>query len=164
MIKLDSQGSVFFTQERLGRRNTTFRIVKFRTMFTDADERLAIYLAENPEAHLQWDKYKKLKDYDPRVTKVGRLLRKLSLDELPQTFNILKGEMSFVGPRPFLMREKKYLAGCCDDICLVRPGITTIRSNQSCTTCPHCPCHTFIDSVNINQPRHISRYIFFSLH
>jgi Undecaprenyl-phosphate galactose phosphotransferase WbaP len=124
LIKLESPGRAFFMQERLGRRNTTFRIIKFRTMYTNADEKLTAYLAESPEARRQWDTYKKLKDYDPRVTKVGRFLRKTSLDELPQTFNILKGEMSFVGPRPFLIGEKTYLADCCDDICMVRPGIT----------------------------------------
>ncbi|HCD38618.1 MAG TPA: undecaprenyl-phosphate galactose phosphotransferase WbaP, partial [Candidatus Omnitrophica bacterium] len=96
---------------------------KFRTMYEDAEERLKEILATDPEAKEEWEKYWKLKN-DPRITKVGGWLRSSSLDELPQVLNILKGEMSLIGPRPYLPREQEFLAEEAHTILRLPPGIT----------------------------------------
>jgi len=124
LIKLDSKQSVFFTQKRLGQHDTYFQCIKFQTMYDNNDEILQKYLAENKEAAEEWAKYKKLKSYDPRVTRVGRILRKTSLDELAQVINVLKGEMSFVGPRPYLPREREEMGENAGLILEAKPGIT----------------------------------------
>ncbi len=123
-IKLDSPGSAFFVQERIGQGGRTFKVIKFRTMYTDADQILTNHLAENEDARREWTEYQKLKKDDPRVTRVGRLLRRLSIDELPQLINILKNDMSLVGPRPYLPREKEQLKGWAHDILVTKPGLT----------------------------------------
>lgn len=117
------KGPLFYTQERIGKNGKTFKMYKFRSMVIGADEKLEKYLAENEEARKEYKLYKKLKD-DPRVTKIGNFIRKTSLDEFPQFINVLKGEMSLVGPRPYLEREKedmtyfyKYIVSC-------KPGVT----------------------------------------
>ena len=123
-IKLDSEGPIFFTHERVGRGGRTFRIYKFRTMHQNAEERLSLYLAQDPEKRRKWHIYRKLDD-DPRVTRVGRILRRFSLDELPQLVNVLKGDMSLVGPRPAMAEElKTYYAGKVHFYLAVRPGLT----------------------------------------
>ncbi|WP_457643024.1 undecaprenyl-phosphate galactose phosphotransferase WbaP [Persephonella sp.] len=124
LIKIDSPGKVFFIQERLGRNGKTFKCIKFRSMYENSDEILKDYFRENPDAKIEWEKYKKLKGYDPRVTRIGRFLRKTSLDELPQIFNVLKGDMSLVGPRPYLPREVQDMGDYIDIILMVLPGIT----------------------------------------
>jgi undecaprenyl-phosphate galactose phosphotransferase len=126
LIKLDSSGGVFYCQERVGKRGNVFRCLKFRTMYEDGDSILGAFLNTNPEAKEEWEKYKKLKSYDPRVTKVGRFLRAASLDELPQIFHVLKGEMSLVGPRPYLPQEIEDMKNYEDYILLTPPGITGI--------------------------------------
>jgi len=98
-IKRSSDGPIFYTQERIGKDGLTIKILKFRTMIMDAERKLNKYLAENPAAKAEWDLTQKLRN-DPRITKPGRWIRQFSLDELPQLINILKGEMSLVGPRP----------------------------------------------------------------
>ncbi|MGD2246619.1 MAG: sugar transferase [Candidatus Aminicenantes bacterium] len=123
-IKIDSRGPVFFVQERFGKREKRFQCFKFRSMYQDADERLETHLWKNPEAGEEWKKYKKLKANDPRVTRVGRFLRKYSLDELPQLINILKGEMSLVGPRPYILTELKDYSYYKTILSQVKPGIT----------------------------------------
>lgn len=123
-IKLDSPGPAIFSGKRLGRRGSTFKCYKFRTMFVDNDRILEEYLTANPEAQEEWNTYAKLRGYDPRVTRVGSFLRKTSLDELPQLLNVLKGEMSLVGPRPYLPREKSQMEGFKDTILVAYPGIT----------------------------------------
>ncbi|ADL07277.1 undecaprenyl-phosphate galactose phosphotransferase WbaP [Thermosediminibacter oceani] len=123
-IKLDSPGPVIFAHKRIGRWGKEFKCYKFRTMYLNNEEILQRYLASNPAAKEEWEKYAKLKGYDPRVTRVGRFLRKLSLDELPQIFNVLKGEMSLVGPRPYLPRERFRMDNFAETILLARPGIT----------------------------------------
>ncbi|BCR04676.1 undecaprenyl-phosphate galactose phosphotransferase WbaP [Desulfuromonas versatilis] len=106
--KVTSPGPVFFRQKRIGAGGGDFWCYKFRTMVIDADERLSRYLAENPAAQREWLAERKLKD-DPRITPIGRILRKTSLDELPQMLNVLMGEMSLVGPRPIVVDEiEKY--------------------------------------------------------
>lgn len=107
-VKLSSPGPVFFLQKRIGNGGREFWCFKFRTMVLDADECLEQYLVENPLARHEWDNERKLKN-DPRITPIGRILRRTSLDELPQMFNVLKGEMSLIGPRPIVAEEiEKY--------------------------------------------------------
>lgn len=99
-------------------------MIKFRSMYVDGDSRLEQHLEENPEARVEWEQYKKLRKYDPRVTKVGRFLRRFSLDELPQFINVLKGDMSLVGPRPYIMEELKKVESAKAILLQVKPGIT----------------------------------------
>jgi len=107
-IRLDTPGPVFYTQRRCGRHGRRFPVYKFRTMVTDADDVLRHYLDEHPELLEEWNRTHKLKG-DPRITRVGRWLRRASLDELPQVLNVVRGEMSLVGPRPITDEElRKY--------------------------------------------------------
>lgn len=122
-IKLDSPGPIFFAHQRIGRDGKTFPCYKFRTMAVNAQELLEKYLASDPAIRQEWERDFKLKD-DPRVTRVGRFLRKTSLDELPQIFNVLRGEMSLVGPRPIIKDEIAKYGDYINDFYLVRPGIT----------------------------------------
>jgi len=124
IIKLESPGPAFFLQERFGRRGKRFRILKFRTMYENADQKLEAYLQKNPLLGQEWQQYKKLKSFDPRITKTGALLRRFSFDELPQVFNILRGHMSFVGPRPYLIREKEDIEKSASIIFRIKPGLT----------------------------------------
>ncbi len=117
------KGPIFYAQKRIGKNGKIFTIYKYRSMVVNADKKLNRYLKENEEAKKEYEKYKKLKD-DPRITKVGNFLRKTSLDEFPQFINVLKGEMSLVGPRPYLRREKKDMGDNYKVITSVKPGIT----------------------------------------
>lgn len=119
----ENDGPLFFEQLRIGKDGKQFRLYKFRTMVMNADEKLYKYLEENEEARKEYKKYKKLKN-DPRITKLGNFLRKTSLDEFPQFINLLKGDMSLVGPRPYLYREKNDMGDYYDQIVQVKPGIT----------------------------------------
>ncbi len=123
-ISLESAGGPFFIQDRLGRRGRLFRCIKFRSMFKNADAKLQEYLDKNPQAKQEWEEFKKLKGFDPRVTKVGKFLRKTSLDELPQLINVIKGDMSLVGPRPYLPREREDMGDYFTTIMVAKPGIT----------------------------------------
>ena len=123
-IKIDSKGSVFFNAQRIGKGGKVFTCYKFRSMYLDSQEILEKYLATHPEAEKEWDTFAKLRDYDPRVTRVGRWIRKYSLDELPQILNVIKGDMSLVGPRPYLPREKEDIGEYLSTITLTVPGIT----------------------------------------
>ena len=125
LIRLDSKGPVFFIQKRLGKNGVVFNCYKFRTMILNAEEVLKSSLQAQPELRKEWEANYKLKN-DPRVTRVGKLLRKTSIDELPQLFNVLKGEMSLVGPRPRALYE---MSGMTDDALFsiglsVLPGVT----------------------------------------
>ena len=111
----------FYSQIRVGKNGRYFRIWKIRTMTIDAEERLESFLKENPEAEAEWNKHQKLKN-DPRITTVGRFLRKASLDELPQLFNVVEGSMSLVGPRPMMPDQEKYYFGSA--YYSMRPGLT----------------------------------------
>ncbi len=122
LIRRDG-GPAFFVQERAGEGGRGFGCLKFRTMAVDAEARLEAILATDPAKRAQWDAYQKLDD-DPRVTPVGRLLRATSLDELPQLFNVLKGEMSLIGPRPMMMDQMQIYGASLDAYVRMRPGIT----------------------------------------
>ncbi len=124
LIKIDSRGSILFIQERFGKDGEKFKLLKFRTMYEDSDEKLKEYLHQNPQLQQEWDQYKKLKSFDPRVTRIGKFLRRFSLDESPQIFNVLKGDMSIVGPRPYLVREKEEIEQSAAIIFLVKSGLT----------------------------------------
>lgn len=123
MIKLDSPGPILFSQERLGWNGKKFRMIKFRTMYQNAEQMLTEYLNTNPSLEREWNEYQKLLR-DPRVTRVGRILRRFSIDELPQLINVLKGEMSLVGPRPFFPEQLEIYGNAYMHYVRVRPGIT----------------------------------------
>lgn len=127
--------SIFFVQNRIGKDGKIFKMYKFRTMMVGAEEELERLLAENEDIRNEYELNKKIKD-DPRVTKIGKFLRKTSLDEFPQFINILKGEMSLVGPRPYLKRERKDIGQDYYKIIEMTPGLTGLwqisgRSNIS---------------------------------
>lgn len=117
------KGPLFYTQERIGKNGKKFKMYKFRSMVVGADEKLAKYLEENEEARKEYKVYKKLK-YDPRITKTGNFIRRTSLDEFPQFINVLKGDMSLVGPRPYLEREKEDMSYFYKYIVACKPGVT----------------------------------------
>ncbi len=119
----ENKGPLFFEQLRIGKNGKEFRLYKYRSMVMHADEKLWEYLNNNPEAKEEYKKYKKLKE-DPRITKLGKFLRKTSLDEFPQFINVLKGDMSLVGPRPYLYREKEDMGENYNEIIKVKPGLT----------------------------------------
>ncbi|UCE79310.1 MAG: undecaprenyl-phosphate galactose phosphotransferase WbaP [Nitrospiraceae bacterium] len=123
LVKIDSKGPVIFSQRRIGKKGKLFRCYKFRTMYGDAEEKLSELLEKDPASFREWQKHWKLKD-DPRVTRIGRFLRMTSLDELPQIVNVLKGEMSLVGPRPYLPVEREDMGRHGETILLSRPGLT----------------------------------------
>ena len=123
VVKLTSRGPVFYRHRRLGREGRSISILKFRTMYVDAGERLRKILAEDPAAAKEWKKDFKLRN-DPRVAPFGRFLRKTSLDELPQLFNVLAGEMALVGPRPIVEDEKPYYGDRYALLASVKPGMT----------------------------------------
>jgi len=122
-IFLQDGGPVLFAHRRVGRDGRAFRCLKFRSMAIDAEARLAELLADDPQARAEWDADHKLKR-DPRVTRLGAFLRRSSLDELPQLFNVLKGEMSLVGPRPIVEAEIVKYGRRFRHYCAVKPGIT----------------------------------------
>lgn len=115
-------GQPFYTQQRLGRSGKRFSILKLRTMVRDADAVLESYLAANPAMRAEWDEMQKLKN-DPRITRVGNFLRATSIDELPQIWNVLIGDMSLIGPRP-MMPEQLEMYGDPKSYFALRPGIT----------------------------------------
>ena len=122
-VKLSGRGPIFFGHTRLGARGRPFKAWKFRSMVVDGDRVLADHLAADAEARDEWQRDHKLKR-DPRVTRVGTFLRKTSLDELPQLWNVLRGEMSLVGPRPIIRAEIEKYGKCYSTYKAVRPGIT----------------------------------------
>ncbi|MEN8264835.1 MAG: undecaprenyl-phosphate galactose phosphotransferase WbaP [Nitrospirota bacterium] len=136
IIKLNSSGPAIFSQPRIGKNNKSFKCIKFRTMYDDADKRLSDLLENNSDASNEWNNSWKLRN-DPRVTKIGRFLRETSLDELPQIFNVLKGDMSLVGPRPVTKKEIDEYYKDQAKLCFgVNPGVTGLwqvsgRSNTS---------------------------------
>ncbi len=122
LVKRDG-GPILFRHKRIGANGKSFCCLKFRTMCADAEERLQKLLAEDPEARAEWERDFKLKD-DPRVTPLGNFMRQTSLDELPQLFNVIKGEMSLVGPRPIVTAEAARYGAAFRDYLGCRPGLT----------------------------------------
>jgi lipopolysaccharide/colanic/teichoic acid biosynthesis glycosyltransferase len=120
LVSLDG-GKPFYSQQRIGRHGRVFTMWKLRSMVQHADSHLQHYLAGNPAARAEWETSQKLKD-DPRITRLGRLLRKSSIDELPQLVNVLRGDMSLVGPRPMMPEQQALYPG--HAYYLLRPGIT----------------------------------------
>ena len=123
LIKLTSHGPVFYRQHRLGRFGRPIRVWKFRSMYADADERLKTILAKDAKAAAEWKANFKLQN-DPRITPLGKILRKTSMDELPQLFNVFAGDMAIVGPRPIVEDEVAYYGSSYDVFSSVLPGIT----------------------------------------
>ena len=123
LVRVDSKGPILYTQKRLGQDGKTFDSFKFRTMYDNAEEKLQHLLAKDPKAKLEYEKYHKLAN-DPRVTPVGKVLRRYSLDELPQLINVLKGDMNLIGPRSYLPRELPEIGDYAKIILKVKPGIT----------------------------------------
>jgi len=122
-VHLQDGGPILFCHARIGRHGRPFKCLKFRSMAVDAQLRLDAYLERDPQARAEWARDRKLRS-DPRVTPIGRFLRRSSLDELPQLFNVLRGDMSLVGPRPIVEAEAIKYGGCFQYYCAVRPGIT----------------------------------------
>ncbi|MBQ0051340.1 MAG: undecaprenyl-phosphate galactose phosphotransferase WbaP [Treponema sp.] len=123
IVKITSPGPVFYGHKRVGKNGKEFKCWKFRSMVIDADKQLEKILAENPEMRAEWEKDRKFTN-DPRVTKIGKILRKTSIDEIPQFFNILTGEMSFVGPRPVTRPELDKYGKKSDFILQAQPGLS----------------------------------------
>lgn len=116
-------GPIFFTQNRIGKNGKVFKMYKFRTMVVGAEEILQKHIDEQTEIGKEYIEHKKIKN-DPRITKIGKFLRATSLDEFPQFLNVIKGQMSLVGPRPYLPREKEDMGEYYDYIVRMKPGVT----------------------------------------
>lgn len=123
LVKLTSRGPVFYVQQRVGRDYRSFGCIKFRTMRRDADKVLSALLSSSPDLEEEFRNDFKLKN-DPRITRLGKFLRRSSLDELPQFLNVLRGEMSVVGPRPIVRKELPRYGDRMDEVLAVRPGLT----------------------------------------
>ena len=123
LVKLTSRGPVFYRQSRLGKEGRHIRVWKFRSMYADADKRLKSILDSDPAMKAEWDANFKLAD-DPRVTPLGRFLRRTSIDEFPQIFNVFAGDMALVGPRPIVEKEVEYYGDAYPVFSSVKPGIT----------------------------------------
>jgi lipopolysaccharide/colanic/teichoic acid biosynthesis glycosyltransferase len=122
-VRLSSKGPVLYRHRRIGQHGHTFYLYKFRTMLPQSEALLTNHLAARPEARLEWERFFKLQA-DPRVTRIGAELRRTSLDELPQIFNVLAGDMSFVGPRPIVREEIARYGKAMAIYTAARPGIT----------------------------------------
>ena len=123
LIKLSSRGPIFFSQERIGKNNIPFKCIKFRTMHPEAKDILQNLLKKDYKIKREFEETHKIKN-DPRITTIGKLLRKTSLDELPQFINVLRNEMSIVGPRPIVKAEKKKYGKNFRKVLTIKPGIT----------------------------------------
>lgn len=122
-VRLDSPGSAFYWSTRIGQKGKPFKCLKFRSMYQDADARLQEMMRDDPEVREEYERFHKL-EHDPRITKAGTFIRNYSLDELTQLFNVVRGEMSLVGPRPYLVQELPDMRGMQDVILEAKPGMT----------------------------------------
>lgn len=122
-VRLDSSGSAFYWSTRIGQKGKPFKCLKFRSMFEDADERLQQMMRDDPKVRNEYERFHKLEN-DPRITRAGAFIRRFSLDELTQLFNVVRGEMSLVGPRPYLVQELPDMRGLQDVILEAKPGMT----------------------------------------
>ena len=123
LVMLNSPGPVFYSHRRIRKGGAFFSMWKFRTMCVNSAEFLEDYLAQHPEARREWNRTHKLR-HDPRITPIGSFLRRYSMDELPQLWNVLTGQMSLVGPRPIVAAEVERYGDCFDCYCRVKPGLT----------------------------------------
>jgi lipopolysaccharide/colanic/teichoic acid biosynthesis glycosyltransferase len=123
MVMLSSPGPIFYSHRRIRKNGAFFSMWKFRTMCLNSAEVLEEYLARHPKARTEWNKTHKLR-HDPRITPIGSFLRRYSLDELPQLWNVLVGQMSLVGPRPIVAAEVEKYSDSFDCYCRVKPGLT----------------------------------------
>jgi Undecaprenyl-phosphate galactose phosphotransferase WbaP len=135
-VRIGSPGPVFFSHRRIRRHGVFFTMWKFRTMCENSAEVLENHLARDPEARAEWRKTHKLK-CDPRVTRVGEFLRRTSLDELPQLWNVLSGSMSLVGPRPIVAAEVEKYGEFFSEYCMVKPGITGLWQVSGRSACSY---------------------------
>lgn len=122
-VRWSSHGPALYSQSRVGRHGRIFRFYKFRSMVVDSDEVLTSFLDSDSNAKSEWEQYQKLNN-DPRITRFGRFIRKTSLDELPQFWNVLKGEMSLVGPRPCMPQQERLYGRHWATYCALKPGLT----------------------------------------
>ena len=123
LIKLSSRGPIFFLQQRIGKNNIPFKCIKFRTMYPEAKDILKNLLNQDLALKSEFEATHKIKN-DPRITTIGKILRKTSLDEMPQFINVLRGEMSIIGPRPIVNEEKKKYGKFFKKVSSIKPGIT----------------------------------------
>ncbi len=123
LMRIENKGPIFYYQDRLGLNGKPFRLIKFRTMVQDAETILEKYLAENPEARQEYQRYRKLEN-DPRITPLGSFLRKFSLDEIPQMINVIRGDMNLIGPRAYMIHELDVNNEITKTILRVKPGVT----------------------------------------
>ena len=152
LVKFSSRGPIFYGHKRIGKNNKYFYCLKFRTMHPEADDILNNLLANNPEFREEFKKTQKIKN-DPRITFIGRFLRKTSLDELPQFLNVLKMEMSIVGPRPITKEEIKKYDDSISNVLSIKPGITGLwqvsgRNNLSYKKRVFLDC-LYVDNLNL---------------
>lgn len=122
-VRMSSRGPIFYSQRRVGRHGRTIHVYKFRSMRVDADEVLATFLDSDAGARAEWESHHKLKT-DPRITSFGRFIRRTSLDEIPQFWNVLRGDMSLIGPRPVTTAERHRYREHWPMYCAMRPGIS----------------------------------------
>ena len=123
LIKFSSRGPIFFLQERIGKNNKPFKCIKFRTMHPEAEDILENLMTNNEKLRKEFEETQKLKN-DPRITNIGKFLRKTSMDEIPQFLNVIKMEMSLVGPRPVVREELKRYGKSISQVLSIKPGIT----------------------------------------
>lgn len=143
LIRLDG-GPALYSQRRIGLGGRPFDCLKFRSMVPDAEARLQQLLASSPPARAEWDRFQKLGE-DPRITRLGKLIRAFSLDELPQLANVWRGDMSIVGPRPIMADQIALYGESFQYYCLLRPGITGLWQIAGRNNC------TFAERVNLDM-------------
>ncbi|MEA5510764.1 sugar transferase [Crocosphaera sp. UHCC 0190] len=148
LIAISSPGPIFYAQERAGKNFKKFKCIKFRTMVQDADEVLAAMMANCPEMRAEFEDNFKLRD-DPRITWIGKFLRLTSLDEFPQFWNVLKGDMSVVGPRPLVPEELCKYGNKIEKVLTIRPGITGLWQVSGRNDIPY-PQRVQIDVYYVN--------------
>ncbi len=151
LIKLSSRGPIFFLQERIGKNNKTFNCIKFRTMHSEAEDILENLITNNENLRKEFEESHKLKN-DPRITNIGKFLRKTSLDEIPQFLNVIKMEMSIIGPRPIVKNEIKKYGKSYNRVISINPGITGLwqvsgRNNLSYKRRVALDC-LYVDNIN----------------
>ena len=149
LIKLSSRGPIFYIQERIGKNNKSFKCIKFRTMHPEAEDILKNLITNNKNLRKEFEETHKLKN-DPRITKIGKILRKSSLDELPQFINVIRMEMSLVGPRPIVDKETKKYKSSLKKVLSVKPGITGLWQVSGRNNLTYKK-RVFLDSVYVDN-------------